>query len=54
MNARIVANNEIFSSNPEGYIKSILGNEINNLSYAIQDTDEIDQEINEIRNYLYK
>lgn len=37
MNARIVANNEIFSSNPEGYIKSILGNEINNLSYEIQD-----------------
>lgn len=37
MNSRIVANNEIFSSNPEAYIKSIFGNEITNLSYKILD-----------------
>lgn len=34
---RIVANNSIFQPDPEGYIRSLFGNEIKNVKYEVQD-----------------
>ena len=34
---RITADNTIFQADPEGYIKSLFGNEIKNIKYVVQD-----------------